>query len=75
MKRLAAVFLTALLLLSGCESVPQEDSIIESAEPTPEQLALFSEYAVVRPDIASDEELSSAISLKNKLSLVITTDW
>lgn len=75
MKRLAAVFLTALLLFSGCESVPQEDIIIESAEPTAEQLALFAEYSVVRPDIASDEELSSAISLKNKLDLTITTDW
>lgn len=78
MKRLTiALILTALMLmLASCSGTKSPNKAnTESAEPTAAQIALFADYSLVRPDVCEKAVTESAILLKNKLGLTLSTDW
>ena len=76
MKKLTvALILAALMLVSCSETKAPDDTEIEAAEPTAEQLALFEGYSLVRPDISEKAVTDAAVALRNKLGLTLTTDW
>ena len=76
MKKLTvALILAALMLVSCSETKAPDDTEIEAAEPTAEQLALFEGYSLVRPDISDKAVTDAAVALRNKLGLTLTTDW
>ena len=70
------LILAALMLVSCSETKTQDETKIESAEPSAEQLALFSGYSLVRPDVCDKAVVDATIEIRNKLGLeTISTDW
>ncbi|MBQ3177081.1 MAG: right-handed parallel beta-helix repeat-containing protein, partial [Clostridia bacterium] len=73
---LTAVLLAAgIIFLTGCDNTQPENTI--SAEALAER---FGGYTIVRPDSASDGEVSAAVYLRsafeeNGYTISITTDW
>lgn len=75
MKKLTLLLLAAVILFSSCETVSTNDTLVESTEPTEEQLALFAGYALIRPDVCDDIVTNAAIDVRKTLNLSIDTDW
>lgn len=77
MKKFLFALLLSALLLNSCESSVEKDlSQVEIKEPTAEQIALFSQYSLIRPDVCDKSVTDAALSIRNKLGLSsITTDW
>ena len=77
MKRFTITLILAALMLVSCSETKNPDETkIESAEPSAEQLALFSGYSLVRPDICDKAVVDATIEIRNKLGLeTISTDW
>ena len=75
MKKLALLLIFTALLCCACnsESPSPEDSA--PTEVSTEQLALFSRYTVIRPDLTDDAVTNAAIKLRDELGLTINTDW
>ena len=73
MKRLSIVLLLSCLLFTSCSDTgaPPDAPIEASAE----QLALFSDYLLLRPDVCDNTVIDAAIKIKDKLGLQISTDW
>ena len=77
MKRFTITLILAALMLVSCSETKNPDETkIESAEPSAEQLALFSGYSLVRPDVCDKAVVDATIEIRNKLGLeTISTDW
>ena len=77
MKRFTITLILAALMLVSCSETKNPDETkIEYAEPSAEQLALFSGYSLVRPDVCDKAVVDATIEIRNKLGLeTISTDW
>ena len=76
MKKLTLVLLLSCLILASCsDTKPLPDAQIESSEASAEQIALFSGYTVMRPDICDKAVTDAALRVRDKLGLTISTDW